>query len=198
MSKTASRTGARVLLSLLLTKRVTASRLEAIARPWYFFFFKLAGCPSLKTPARRLLDVTVTRRTFASNNIGNERGSPQVKPISNALGKTGRCLVGVVLFARLDFAVFVGTLPSRERPGPRLPNRDVWVRTVRKPRPPFAKSFDQTSCLWSSRSLPPSFSFLFFFFFHFYIFLETGKAKTPLPQTAMPVFWQMRKFTDGP
>ena len=35
--------------STSVTKRVTASRLEAIARPWYFFS-KLAARPSLKCP----------------------------------------------------------------------------------------------------------------------------------------------------
>ena len=39
--------------------------------------------------------------------------------------------------------------------------------------------------------------FLLFHFFHFLHFLETGKVN-PLPQTGMPVFWQMRKLTDGP
>ena len=80
-----------------VTKRVTASRLEAIARPWYSSFFsksRPAARPSLKTPARRLLDVTVARWSCASKNIGKERGSPQVKSLSNTLGKTGRCLVG--------------------------------------------------------------------------------------------------------
>ena len=86
-------------------------------------FSKLAVRRSLKTPARRLPDVTIARRTCASKNIGKE--TPQVKSMSNALGKTGRCLVGVVLFAHLNFPVFAGTLPSRQRPGPRLPNRDV-------------------------------------------------------------------------
>ena len=47
--------------------------------------------------------------------------------MSNALGKTGRCLVDVdvVLVARLDVLVFAGTLPSRQPPEPRPPNRDV-------------------------------------------------------------------------
>ena len=73
-----------------VTKRATASRLEAIAGPWYFFS-KVAARPSLiiKTPARRLLDVTVARRTCASKNIGKERGSPQVKSMLKALGKNG-------------------------------------------------------------------------------------------------------------
>ena len=48
-----------------MTKRVTASRLEAIARPWYFFS-KLAARRSVKTPAGRLLDVTVARRTSSA------------------------------------------------------------------------------------------------------------------------------------
>ena len=107
-----------------VTKRVTASRLEAIAGPWYFCS-KLAARPSLKTPARRLLDVTVARRTCASKNIGKERGSPRVKSMLKALGKTDRCLVGVVLFARLDCLRRNAPDPSRQRQGPRPPNRDV-------------------------------------------------------------------------
>ena len=59
-----------------VTKRVTASHLEAIAGLWYVFS-KLAARPSLKTPARRLLDVTVARRTCASRNIGKEEGVPR-------------------------------------------------------------------------------------------------------------------------
>ena len=107
-----------------VAKRVTASRLEAIAGPWYFFS-KLAARPSLKTPARRLLDVTVARRTCASKNIGKERWSPQVKSMLNALGKTDRCLVDVVLFARLECLRRNAHDPSRQRQGPRPPNRDV-------------------------------------------------------------------------
>ena len=108
-----------------VANRVTASCLEAIAGPWYFFS-KLAARPSLKTPASRLLDATVARRTCASKNIGKERGSPQVKSMMlNALGKTDRCLVGVVLFARLECLRRNAPDPSRQRQGPRPPNRDV-------------------------------------------------------------------------
>ena len=46
-------------------------------------------------------------------NIGKERGIPQVKSMLNALGKTDRCLVGVVLFARLE--CLRRTLPIRPR-----------------------------------------------------------------------------------
>ena len=138
-------------------------------------FSKLAAHPSLKTPARRLLDVTVARRTCASKITGKERGSPQVKS-RKAFGKTDRCLVGVVLFARSECLRRNAPNSSRQRQGPRPPNRDVWVRTVRTSRPTFVKrSFDQTSCLWSSRSLSLSSSFSsfflsLFFFFHFYTF----------------------------
>ena len=60
------------------------------------------------------------------------------------------------------------------------------MRTVRNSRPPFVKrsgSFDQTSCLWNSRSLPLSSfsSFFLFFSFSFLHFLETGKVKNPPP-----------------
>ena len=126
MSKTASRTGVRASSSSSsVTKRVTASRLEAIAGPWYFFS-KLAERPSLKTPACRLLDVTVARRTCASKNIGKERGSPQVKSMLKALGKTDRCLVGVVLFARLECLHRTPPiLRGSDRDPARTPNRDV-------------------------------------------------------------------------
>ena len=60
------------------------------------------------------------------------------------------------------------------------------MRTVRNSRPLFVKrsgSFDQASCLWSSRSLSlsSSFSSFFFIFVSFLHFLETGKVKTPPP-----------------
>ena len=128
----------------------------------------------------RLLNVTVARRTCASKSIGKERGSSQVKSMSNALGKTGRCLVGVVLFARLDFPVFAGTLPLRQRPEPSPPNRDVWVRTVRKSRPPFTKQSEASikHCVSGLRVLC---LFLFLFFFLIFAFLETGKVKTTPP-----------------
>ena len=192
MSKTASRTGTRSSSSSSVTKGVTASRLEAIAGPWYFFS-KLAAHPSLKTPARRLLDVTVARRTCASKNIGKERGSAQVKSMLNALGKTDRCLVGVVLFARFECLRRNAPDPSRQRQGPRPPNRDVWVRNVRNSRPPFVKrsgSFDQTFCLWSSRSLSLSFSISsFLLFFFIFTFFRNGQGqKPPSPKRACLYF----------
>ena len=184
MSKTASRTGVRASSSSSsVTKRVTASRLEAIAGPWYFFS-KLAARPSLKTPACRLLDVTVARRTCASKNIGKERGSPQVKSMLKALGKTDRCLVGVVLFARLECLHRNAPDPSRQRQGPRHPNRDVWVRTVRNVSP----SVRETKWKFRSNIVSMEFAFFvsfffffFFFFFSFLHFLETGKVKPPPP-----------------
>ena len=174
-----------------VTKRVTASRLEA--RPWYMFS-KLAVRPSLKTPACRLLDVMVARRTCASKNIGKERGSPQVKSMLNALGKTGKCHVGVVLFARLDFPVFVEKLPSKQRPGPRPPNRDVSTNRVL-----ISPSVRETKWKFRSNIVSMEFaffiSFFFFFllsflFFSFLYFLETGKVKLPppLPKRACPCF----------
>ena len=54
----------------------SSARLEAIAGPWYFFS-KLAARPSLKTPARRLLDVTVARRTCASKTLEKKEGVPR-------------------------------------------------------------------------------------------------------------------------
>ena len=71
-----------------VTKRVTASPLSGSDCRTLLLFSKLAARPSLKTPARRLLDVTVARRTCASKNIGKERGNPQVKSMLKALGKT--------------------------------------------------------------------------------------------------------------
>ena len=86
-----------------VTKRVTASRLEAIAGPWYFFF-KLAVRPSSQVENARSSSAGRYGRTtnLRVQNIGKEGGIPQVKSMLNAFGKTDRCLVGVVLFARLE------------------------------------------------------------------------------------------------
>ena len=183
--------GARVLLPVLW-RSDRESQLHAWKRLQDLStFFKLAARPSLKTPARRLLDVTVARRTCASKNIGKERGSPQVKSMLKALGKTDRWLVGVVLFARLECLRRNAPGPSRQRQaGTRPPNRDMWVRTVRNSRPPFVKrsgSFDQTSCLWSSRSLSLSSSFFFSFFIS--TFFRNGQGQNPpSPKRACPYF----------
>ena len=84
------------------------------------------GTPFLDESARSLSAGRYGRTTnLRLQNIGKERGSPQVKSMSKALRNTGRCLVGVVLFARLDFPLFAGTLPSRQRPGPCPRSRDV-------------------------------------------------------------------------
>ena len=84
-----------------VTKRVTASRLEAIAGPWYFF--SKPCCAPFVENARSSSAGRYGRTTnLRLQNIGKERGSPQVKSMLNALGKTDRCLVGVVLFARLE------------------------------------------------------------------------------------------------
>ena len=210
MSKTSNWRASSSSTSRSVTKRVTGSRLEAIARPWYFFF-QTCCSPFVENATRRLLDFTVARRTRASKNIGKERGSPQVKSMSNALGKTGRCLVGVVLFTRLDFSVFAGTLPSIEAAtgSPPPPNRDVWVRTVRVNLALRLRNKSGSSikhrvygvhilCLFL-------FLFLFFFLFFFiFTFFRNGQGQPPppspppFPQTGMSVFWQMRIFTDGP
>ena len=90
---------------------------------------------------------------------------------------------------RLDVSVFTGTLLSRPRPGPRSPKQ----RRVSKSRPSFAKqsgSSNQTSCLWSSRSLSLLFSCSFsFFFIHFFIFsflhfIWNGQGQNPSPKRA--------------
>ena len=76
-------------------KRPTGLRLEAIARPWYFVF--QTCCAPFVENARSLSAGRKGRAmTCASKSIGKESGSPQVKSMSNALGKTGSCLVGVV------------------------------------------------------------------------------------------------------
>ena len=90
-------------------------------------------------------------------------------------------------FYSLAWSVFTGTLPIL-----RGSDRDPASQTETcecepcvMSRPPFVKrsgSFDQTSCLWSSRSLSLSSSFSSSsFFFSFLHFLETGKVKTPPP-----------------
>ena len=98
-----------------------------------------------------------------------------------------------IYFARLDFPVFTGTLSSiRQRPGPRPPNTDVWVRTVRKSRPPFAKQSEVSikHRVYMEFAFLASFFFSFFLFLSFYIFLETGKVTPPppLPKRACPYF----------
>ena len=124
MSKTASRTGVRVLFQFCDKASHSFTPGSDCVGPWCFFS-KLAARPSLKTPARRLLDVTVARRTCASKNIGKERGNPKVKSMLKALGKTDRCLVGVVIFARLECLRRNAPDPSRQRQGPCPPNRDL-------------------------------------------------------------------------
>ena len=107
-----------------------------------------------------------------------------MKSMLKALGKTDRCHVAVVLFARLECLRRNAPDPSRQRLGPRPPNRDVRVRTVRNSRPPFVKrsgSVDQTSCLWSSRSLSLFYSFSSFFLFFILTFFRNGQGQNPPP-----------------
>ena len=115
-----------------------------------------------------------------------------MKWMLKALGKTDRCLVGVVLFARLECLRRNAPDPSRQRRGPPPAKQSRTCECECETcecepcvmsRPPFVKrsgSFDQTSCLW--RFFASFFFFFFFFFFlHFLHFLETGKVKTPPP-----------------
>ena len=89
-------------------------------------------------------------------------------------------------FYSLAWSVFTGTLPIL-RGSDRDPARQTETCECEPcvmSRPPFVKrcgSFDQTSCLWSSRSLSLSSSFSSSSFFSFLHFLETGKVKTPPP-----------------
>ena len=123
MSKTASRTGVRVLLPVVWRSESQVHSWKQLQDSSTFFPNLLRALRWKPAPARRLLDVTVARRTCASKNIGKERGSPQVKSMLKALGKTDRCLVGVVLFARLECLRRNAPDPSRQRQGPRPPNR---------------------------------------------------------------------------
>ena len=104
--------------------------------------------------------------------------------MSNHWARQVGALLAWFYFARLDFPVFAGTLPSRQRPGPPPANRDVLGRTVRKSRPPFAKQVKfWTNIVSMEFAFFASFFFFlsfFFFFFSFLHFLETGKVK-PLP-----------------
>ena len=194
MSKTASRTGARVLLPIPVLWR-SESQLHAWKRlqdPGTFF-------PNLLRALRwkRPLVVcwTVARRTCASKNIGKERGSPQVKSMLNALGKVDRCLVGVVLFARLECLRRNAPDPSRQRQGPRPPNRHVCEC---KPCVILAlRSWNEVEVSIKHRVYGVRvlclflllFLLSFFLFFFIFTFFRNGQGQPPLPQTGMPVFW---------
>ena len=102
-----------------------------------------------------------------------------MKSMSNALGKTGRCLVGVVLFARLarlDFPVFAGSNASFEAATGTSARQTETCEYESKSRPMFAKqsgSFDQLHRVYGVRVLCLfPLLFLFFSFFFFFSFLH--------------------------
>ena len=94
-------------------------------------------------------------------------------------------------FYSLAWSVFAGTLPIL-RGSDRDPARQTETCECEPcVRPPFVKrsgSFDQTSCLWSSRSLSLSSSFFFFFFFIFTFFRNGQGQNPPSPKRACPYF----------
>ena len=177
MSKTASRTGARVLLPVLWRSESQLHPWKRLQDHWYFFS-KPAARPSLKTPARRLQDVTVARRTCASKTLERKEGVPRWNQCwtlwARQIGASSAWL-----FARLE--CLRRTLPilrgSDRDPGRQTGTYEcepcVIILALRSWNSKRSGSFDQTSCLWSSRSLSLSSSFtsfFLFFLFHFYIF----------------------------
>ena len=190
--KTASRTGARVLLPVLWRSE---SQLHAWNWKWKRLQDPGTFFPNLLRALRwkRPLVVCWTLRSH------DELAPPKTLEKKEGVPRWNQCWtlwarqIGAssTWFYSLAWSVFAGTLTilrGSDR-DPRPPNRDVWVRTVRKSRPSFVKrsgSFDQTSCVYGIRVLC---LFLLLFLFHFYIFQKRARSKPSLPQTGMPVFW---------
>ena len=162
-----------------VTKWVTASRLEAITRPWYFFP-NLLRALHWKRPL--VVCWTFGRATnLRLQNVGKERGSPQVKSMSNALGKTGRCLVGVVLFRSLRFSCFRRNAPFEAATG--TPARQTET-CGDEPCVNLALRSRNIMKFWSnivSTEFAFFASFFLLFFFSLLHFLETGKVNPPPP-----------------
>ena len=179
MSKTASRTGVRASSSSSsVTKRVTASRLvwKRLQDPGTFF--QTCWAPFVEnarlSSAERYGRTTNLRLQKHWKRKRESPGEINVEGFGQDRHAQYRCLVGVVLFARLECLHRNAPDPSRQRQGPHPPNRDVWVRTVRNVSPSVRET------MWKFRSNIVSmefaffvsffFFFFFFFFFHFYIF----------------------------
>ena len=179
MSKTASRTGARVLIHLCDKASYSFTQDPGT------FFSKLAARPSLKTPTRHLLDVAVARRTCASKTLEKKEEVFRWNQSRAHWARQVGAWSAWFLFARLDFPVFAGTLPSRQRPGPRPPNRHVWVNESCVNL--ALRSWNKVEVLIKHRvygvRVPCLFLLLFllsfFFFFSFLHFLETGQNPPP-------------------
>ena len=192
MSKTASRSGARVpppLLDLLRSE----SQLHARKRYSSFFFFsksRPAARPSLKTPARRLLEVTVAWWTCASKNIGKERGSPQVKSaMSNAWARQVGAssawfysLAWIFLSSPERFLRSSDLDPARQTETCQYePCVNLALHSWNKVEVSTKHRVYGVRVLCLFLLLFVFLSFLFLFFFVIFTFLETGKVKTPPP-----------------
>ena len=165
-----------------VTKWVTASRLEAQDTGT---FSKLAACPSLKTPARRLLDVTVDDEPAPPKTLEKKEEVPRWNKCRTHWARQ----VGAssTWFYSLAW-IFLSSAEHFLRDSDRYPARQTetceYEPCVNLALRSWTKvEVHQTSCLWISRSSSLSsilFFFLFFYFFFLHI-LETGKVKTPPP-----------------
>ena len=183
MSKTASQTGARVILPLL-----DLWRSESQLHVWMRLqdpgtsFFQTCCAPFVEnarwSSAWRYGRATNLRLQKHWKRKTNSPGWNQCR--THWVRQIG-ALSAWVLSARLDFHVYAGTLPSRQRTGPRPPKTDVWVRTVRKSRPPFAKQSEV-----SSKHRAYGVRVLFFIFTYFRN--GQGQPPTPSPKRACPYF----------
>ena len=169
-----------------VTKEVTASRLEAIVRPWCFF--KTCCVPFVEV-TRDPLVVCWTLRSHDElelpKTLEKERKS-QVKSMLNALGKTGRCLVGVNFTLAWIFLSSPEWGSDRDPAGKTEtcePYETVCVNLA-------LCSLNKVKSWLNSVSKEFAFfaSFFFFSFFHFYNF-RNGQGQPPPPSPpACPYF----------
>ena len=162
-----------------VTKQVAASRLEADVRIWYFLSNLLPFVENVRSSSSGR-NVRLTNMLFQKPS--KRRESPQVTSMSDALCKTGRCLVEVVLFARLHVLVFAEC-------SPRGSDRDPTRQTETWKYAPCVTSPSDCKTNWKFQSNILSMEFTFnvsvFFYFFFFTFLETGKVTTQ-PQPPPP------------
>ena len=198
MSNTASRSVARVpplLLDLLRSESQLHARKRLQDPGTQVCFFpnpRPAARPSLKTPTRRLLDVTVARWTCAS---GKERGSPQVKSaMSNAWAR--QIGASSAWFYSLAW-IFLSSPERFLRGSDRDPARQTETCEYEPCVNLALRSWNKVEVSDQHRVYGVRvlclflllFVFLFpFFFFHFYIFRNGQGQNPPSPKRACPYF----------